>query len=68
MRHVIIDTDIGTDVDDLLALVFIAKAPELCLEGITSTSVHGDPVLRAKIARIASSFSSSTSLKVSQSE
>ena len=25
MRHVIIDTDIGTDVDDLLALVFIAN-------------------------------------------
>lgn len=51
MRHVIIDTDIGTDVDDLLALVFIAKAPELCLEGITT--VHGDTLLRAKIARIA---------------
>jgi purine nucleosidase len=51
VRHVIIDTDIGTDVDDLLALVFIAKAPELCLEGITT--VHGDTLLRAKIARIA---------------
>ena len=51
MRHVIIDTDLGTDVDDLLALVFIAKAPELCLEGITT--VHGDTLLRAKIARIA---------------
>jgi purine nucleosidase len=50
VRHVIIDTDIGTDVDDLLALVFIAKAPELCLEGITT--VHGDTLLRAKIARI----------------
>jgi purine nucleosidase len=48
VRHVIIDTDIGTDVDDLLALVFIAKAPELCLEGITT--VHGDTLLRAKIA------------------
>ena len=42
MRHVIIDTDIGTDVDDLLALVFIAKAPA-CLEGITT--VHGDTLL-----------------------
>jgi purine nucleosidase len=51
VRHVIIDTDLGTDVDDLLALVFIAKAPELCLEGITT--VHGDTLLRAKIARIA---------------
>ena len=50
MRHVILDTDIGTDVDDLLALVFLAKAPELCLEGVTT--VHGDTLLRAKIARI----------------
>ncbi len=51
MRHVILDTDIGTDVDDLLALIFIAKAPELCLEGVTT--VHGDTLLRAKIARVA---------------
>jgi purine nucleosidase len=51
MRHVILDTDIGTDVDDLLALVFLAKAPELCLEGVTT--VHGDTLLRARIARIA---------------
>ncbi len=50
MRHVILDTDIGTDVDDLLALVFMAKAPELCLEGVTT--VHGDTLLRAKIARV----------------
>jgi inosine-uridine nucleoside N-ribohydrolase len=26
MRHVILDTDIGTDVDDMLALVFLAQA------------------------------------------
>jgi purine nucleosidase len=50
MRHVILDTDIGTDVDDLLALVFTAKAPEFCLEGVTT--VHGDTLLRAKIARV----------------
>jgi purine nucleosidase len=50
MRHVILDTDIGTDVDDLLALVFVAKAPELCLEGVTT--VHGNTLLRAKIAHI----------------
>jgi purine nucleosidase len=50
MRHVILDTDIGTDVDDLLALVFMAKAPELCLEGVTT--VHGDTLLRAKIAKV----------------
>jgi purine nucleosidase len=51
MRHVILDTDIGTDVDDLLALVFIARASELSLEGVTT--VHGNTLLRAKIARIA---------------
>lgn len=51
MRHVILDTDIGTDVDDLLALVFLARASELFLEGVTT--VHGNTLLRAKIARIA---------------
>ena len=51
MRYVILDTDIGTDVDDLLALVFMAKAPELRLEGVTT--VHGNTLLRAKIARVA---------------
>jgi purine nucleosidase len=50
MRHVILDTDIGTDVDDMLALVFLAKATELCLEGVTT--VHGNTLLRAKIAKI----------------
>jgi hypothetical protein len=29
MRHVILDTDIGRDVNDLLALVFLAPAREL---------------------------------------
>src|SRR5262249_38616707 len=48
MRHVILDTDIGTDVDDLLALVFLAHARELCLEGVTT--VYGDTLLRARIA------------------
>jgi inosine-uridine nucleoside N-ribohydrolase len=40
MRHVILDTDNGTDVDDLLALVFLAKAPEL--PGIENASVETD--------------------------
>jgi purine nucleosidase len=48
MRHVILDTDIGTDIDDLLALVFLARAPELRLEGVTT--VYGDTLLRARIA------------------
>ena len=49
MRPVVFDTDIGTDVDDILALVLLAKAPELRLVGVTT--VYGNTNLRAKIAR-----------------
>jgi purine nucleosidase len=49
MRPVVFDTDIGTDVDDILALALLAKAPELKLIGVTT--VYGDTNLRAKIAR-----------------
>ncbi len=49
MRPVIFDTDIGTDVDDILALVLLAKAPELKLLGVTTA--YGDTMFRAKIAR-----------------
>jgi purine nucleosidase len=51
MRHVILDTDIGTDVDDLLALVFLAHARELSLKGVTT--LYGDTLLRARIAATA---------------
>jgi purine nucleosidase len=50
MRPVIFDTDIGTDVDDILALVLLAKAPELRLIGVTT--VFGDTMLRARIAQV----------------
>jgi inosine-uridine nucleoside N-ribohydrolase len=50
MRPVIFDTDIGTDVDDILALVLLAKAPELQLLGVTT--VYGDTLLRAKVAQV----------------
>jgi purine nucleosidase len=49
MRPVIFDTDIGTDVDDILALVLLAKAPELKLLGVTT--VYGDTAFRARIAK-----------------
>jgi purine nucleosidase len=49
MRSVILDTDIGSDVDDILALVMLAKAPELQLIGITT--VYGDTIHRARIAK-----------------
>jgi purine nucleosidase len=49
MRPVILDTDIGSDVDDILALGMLGKTPEIDLVGITT--VYGDTILRAKIAR-----------------
>ncbi|MDC4232241.1 nucleoside hydrolase [Actinomyces sp. B33] len=46
--QLILDTDIGTDVDDALALALILGSPELSLR--TVTTVYGDTVLRAKLA------------------
>lgn len=48
MRRVILDTDIGSDVDDALALALILKSDELKLEAVTV--VHGDLDIRARIA------------------
>ncbi|MBW3632440.1 MAG: nucleoside hydrolase [Chloroflexi bacterium] len=45
----ILDTDIGTDVDDILALVLLARASEMDLIGVTT--VYGDTVLRARMVR-----------------
>ena len=47
-RRLILDTDIGTDVDDALALALIARSPELDLVGVTT--VYGDVELRARMA------------------
>src|SRR4051794_6167916 len=43
----VLDTDIGTDVDDLLALALVLGSPELALRGVTT--VYGDVVLRARM-------------------
>ena len=48
-RPAVLDTDIGTDVDDILALVLLARAPELNLVGVTT--VYGDTTLRARMVR-----------------
>jgi len=48
-KKVILDTDIGSDVDDALALALVVKAPELELAGVTT--VYGDVDLRARMAR-----------------
>src|SRR3954447_20009545 len=47
--NLILDTDIGTDVDDALALAPILGSPELALGGIST--VYGDTRLRAQLAR-----------------
>jgi purine nucleosidase len=47
--RIFIDTDIGTDVDDSLALALAAQSPEIELAGVTV--VTGDTALRARIAR-----------------
>lgn len=43
----VLDTDIGTDVDDLLAIATILGSPELELTGVTT--VYGDVALRAQM-------------------
>jgi inosine-uridine nucleoside N-ribohydrolase len=44
---IIFDTDIGTDVDDILALSLVLASPELELIGVTTA--YGDTRLRAKL-------------------
>jgi len=47
--NLILDTDIGSDVDDALALAVIIGSPELHLAGIST--VYGNTQLRAQLAR-----------------
>jgi len=49
MLPIILDTDIGTDVDDALALAFAAHSTELDIRGVTT--VGPNPERRARIAR-----------------
>jgi inosine-uridine nucleoside N-ribohydrolase len=48
MLPVILDTDIGTDIDDAFALALIVNSPELELLGVTT--VAGDTQARARLA------------------
>jgi inosine-uridine nucleoside N-ribohydrolase len=45
---VLVDTDIGTDIDDAFALALVARSPELKLLGVTTVS--GDTRARARLA------------------
>ncbi|MCS7221444.1 MAG: nucleoside hydrolase [Anaerolineae bacterium] len=46
---IILDTDIGSDVDDALALALLLASPEVELIGVTT--VYGDVACRARIAQ-----------------
>lgn len=48
-HRVVLDTDIGTDVDDAMALAVILGSPDIDLAGVTT--VYGDTVLRARLAQ-----------------
>ena len=48
MKKILFDTDIGSDIDDALALAYLLKEPECELLGITT--VTGQPELRAAMA------------------
>ncbi len=47
-HSVLIDTDIGDDIDDALALALALKSPELELQAVTT--VFGDTQSRARLA------------------
>lgn len=47
-ERIILDTDVGTDVDDAMAIALAALSPEIQVEGITT--VYGDVGLRARMA------------------
>ena len=62
VRPIILDTDIGTDVDDAMALALALASPELELVGITV--VHGDAPVRACIARKLTEFAGRAEIPV----
>ncbi len=48
MKKILLDTDIGTDIDDSVCLAYLLSQPECDLLGITTVS--GEPVKRAMLA------------------
>nr|WP_018750318.1 nucleoside hydrolase [Paenibacillus sanguinis] len=49
MSRIIIDTDIGTNADDAVAVALAVKSPEICVEGLTT--VYGKVHTRARTAQ-----------------
>lgn len=62
MNRIIIDTDIGSDIDDALAIALALRSPELKVEGITT--VYGNSDLRAKMAAKMLQLSGKTDIPV----
>ena len=54
MHRIILDTDIGTNADDAVALSLVLKSPEIQLEGITT--VYGDVHKEVRLHSIFCSF------------
>jgi len=50
MRTIILDTDIGNDVDDIFALIMLAKMNDFKFLGVTT--VYGDTRLQAQMTRL----------------
>lgn len=48
MQKILLDTDIGSDIDDSIALAYLLRQPECELAGITTVS--GEPEQRARLA------------------
>ena len=48
MKKILLDTDIGSDIDDAIALAYLLRQPECELMGITTVS--GDAINRASMA------------------
>lgn len=46
---ILFDTDIGSDIDDALALLLLLRLPDIELVGVTT--VYGDTATRAKVAK-----------------
>ena len=48
MQKILLDTDIGGDIDDAICLAYLLKEPQCALLGITT--VCGEPEKRAAVA------------------
>ncbi|MBE1445879.1 nucleoside hydrolase [Paenibacillus sp. OAS669] len=62
MNRIILDTDIGTDSDDAVALSLALRSPEIKLEGVTT--VYGNVQVRAEIAKKIMALSGSSKVDV----